>query len=267
MRGVVCLLSIACILGLSQEAFAEQGSELRFNENPVLLVANDWCPQHCESDESGLKGYIIDIVEGALEAEGVAYKIKYFPWVRALREVEQGRQDGLLTPTVAYTQFLFHEEAVGYQEYCVYTNKHSTFIYRTHADLLGKRIAFLKESGFGTLDTYLAEHKDEIRVNEFFGGQGYTVRIFEFLAANRTEAIIVTSDVYQFALKLKIIPDNFKVAGCLGAEKLAVGLSPVDKVRSQEIGKILDAGIRTLRQSGELSKIADRYGITLWLER
>lgn len=230
----------------------------------VTLVADDWCPQHCQTD-ARRKGYIVDIVGQALAREGVRYSISYRPWTRALRLTEQGSFDGLLTPTVnGYPQFYFHSEAVGYQQYCFYVNADSPWTYRAPADLHGKRIAHLKESGFGDLEKYIDANKDKIRIDEFVGSQGMIPRMFQFLAARRADAVIMTSDVYDMGLSDGAAGGVFKEAGCLANEKLAVGLSKANPERARWIAGKLDHGIRKLRASGELKTILARYGIAQW---
>lgn len=244
--------------GIAEDAYQQ------FNSKPVMLVADDWCPQHCEQGKE-YRGYIVDIVEQALDVEGVPYTIVYQPWLRAMKSVESGAYDGLLTPTVeGYPQFIFNAEAVGYQDYCFYTPKVSSWQFQRFEDLHGKRLSYLKDSGFGALSEYLASHKDEVNVFEFTGGKGFTHNIFEFLSRGRADVIIMTSDVYQFALKRGEIRDDYRSAGCLGHEKLAVGLSAVNSQRSRLIAQALDAGIRKLSASGKMERILQRYGTQPW---
>lgn len=260
MNKLLCLL----LLALVSPAGAEEQSAPPFHYKPIRLVADDWCPQHCEHNQQ-YKGYIIELVEQALQAEQVPFSISYQPWLRALKAVENGEFDGLLTPTLkGYPQFIFHNEAVGYQDYCFYTRNDSDWNYHQYADLLGKRLGFLKDSGFGELDSYLKQHSDQITVQQFPGGKGYTSKIFDFLERGRADVIVMTSDVYQFSLKTGAINDSFRSAGCLDHERLAVGLSPKNSPRSQEIARVLDKGILKLRENGELQKILLRYGIPLW---
>ncbi len=231
---------------------------------PVKLVADDWCPQHCEGDRQR-KGYVVDIVGQALRNEGVAYTIEYRPWTRALRMTEKGGFDGLLTPTVnGYPQFLFNKEAVGYQQYCFYVNANSNWRYSAPPDLLGKRIAHLKESGFGKLEQYITANRGAIRIEEFVGSSGMTDRMFKFLAADRADAVIVTSDVFDLGRRDNPAMGGHKQAGCLANEKLAVGLSQANPERSRWIAETLDSGIRKLRKSGQLKTILDQYGIAMW---
>ena len=255
--------ALVFLLLASQAASGLDGGE-PFSERPVRLVADDWCPQHCESGTPH-KGYIVDIVERALRLEKVPYVIEYRPWGRALAETQRGSFDGLLTPTVAeYPQFLFPREAVGYQEYCLYVRKDDPWKYVRPEDLLDRRVAFLKDSGLGELETFFERNARRTPIQQFSDGKGYTSRIFSFLARKRTDVVIITSDVYHFNLKSGIIANNFRQAGCLGAERLAVGLSQANPERSKRLAVILDQGIRQLRQSGELKKITDNYGIADW---
>lgn len=231
---------------------------------PVQLVVNEWCPQHCSHGE--LKGYVIEIVEQAFKEEGVPFEITYQPWIRALRDVEKGRKDGVLTPTVpGFPQFLYHEEAVGFQEYCFYAARSSPWRFHKNSDLVGQRVAFLDESGLGELEAYMTENSQHIAITRFASDDyNYVDRIFQFLMMGRTDLVIITSDVYEFSLKNKVIPNAFRNAGCLGKEKMAVGLSKADEKRSLLIGKALDRGIRKLRHTGQLKEILKKYGLADW---
>ncbi|NQD36814.1 transporter substrate-binding domain-containing protein [Permianibacter sp. IMCC34836] len=265
--GFACLSVIAAIAAISvasivAHADTEAGSRAENAQKPVALVADDWCPQHCEFNPSH-KGYIVEIVEQALTEEGVAFTITYAPWTRGLRMTEAGDFDGLLTPTVnGYEQFQFHQEPVGYQQYCFYVNADSPWRYTAPKDLLGKRLAHLKESGFGELETYLKANKDAIAIDEFPGNKDFTYSIFKFLAAGRADTIIMTSDVYDFGIRLGKIASTFKSAGCLSKQKLAVGLSKGNPERAKWLGQKLDSGIRKLRHSGKLKAILAEYGIS-----
>lgn len=231
---------------------------------PVALVADDWCPQHCEKSTTE-KGYVIDIVSEALELEGVPFTVKYVPWTRAMRMVERAEADGLLTPTVpGFPQFRFHRQAVGYQQYCFYVDKASDWKFANYADLLGKRIAMLADSGLGPLEGYLKANKDSITVSELRGENDFAFRLFKFLASKRADTVVLTSDVFEYSQATGVVDKGYKSAGCLDREKMAVGLAHGNATRSELIGKALDSGIEKLRKSGKLAAILARYGMTDW---
>jgi polar amino acid transport system substrate-binding protein len=228
------------------------------------LVANDWCPQHCEKDTED-KGYVVDIVSQALRLEGVPFSLRYFPWSRAMLMVDRGEVDGLLTPTIpGFPQYFFHGQAVGYQQYCFYADKSNSWTYGKPADLQGKRIAMLADSGLGELDDYLKANSGTISVTTLTGEHDFAKRLFTFLGLKRADAVVMTTDVFEYGQKKGDIGKNFRPVGCLEREKMAIGLSRKDLERSRMIGKALDQGIAKLRKSGQLAKTLALYGMKDW---
>jgi polar amino acid transport system substrate-binding protein len=233
-------------------------------EKPVALVVDDWCPQHCQNSTTE-KGYVVDIVTQALAIEGVPYSLQYVPWTRAMRMVEYGEADGLLTPTVpGFPQFLYHQQAVGYQQNCFYVDRESDWTFVNNTDLKGRNIAMLADSGLGATDEYLKANKDTIKVTELRGESDFAARLIQFLTSKRADTVILTSDVFQYIQAKGITGNRVKPAGCLDREKMAVGLSKVDATRSEWIGKALDRGIAQLRKSGQLAEILASYGMQDW---
>lgn len=254
-------LALFACLATSALCLATNGdADLR--NKPVRLVANDWCPQHCASGKPG-RGFIVDVVDAALRLEKIPYSLEFRPWLRAMAETESGKFDGLLTPTVdSYPQFNYHQEAVGYQEYCLYSRLDTNWQYRSFNDLYGKRLAFLKDSGFGALDDFLVANRERINVYEFPDSGDYAQRLFSFLEKDRADVVIITSDVFQFETQQGTIPRQFRTVGCLGPEKLSIGLTKADPTRSKLIGNALDRGLKTLRKTGQMQKLLARYGIS-----
>lgn len=230
------------------------------HEQPVRLVADEWCPQHCQNNPKH-KGYIVDIVERALETENVAYQLTYLPWLRAMALTQGGKYDALLTPLKnEFPEAIFNAETVGDQEYCIYTLNTDNWTYSKPSDFDGRQVAYLSSSGIGDLQHYF-DNTDKVAVQTFPGGDDYVTQLFNFLKTQRTNSVIITSDVYGFSVKEKIIDDSYRSAGCLGHNYLHVALSPADRDRSMLIADLLDAGIRKLRESGELNLILERYGL------
>lgn len=225
------------------------------------FVANEWCPQQCEH-ELNYKGYVVEILEAALNEVKASYTIEWVPWSRGLDMVRRGKIDGLLGPTVeGFPEFHYGKESIGHQEYCFYTNQDSNWTYQKPEDLFGQKIAYLKESGLGSLEDFFSKNKTKIETHEFVLGNDVIKTEFQFLAKKRCDAIIITSDVVKYEIGRKFIPDQFRAAGCLGKETLAVGFSKVNLARSQRISKILDKGLRKIKSNGEYDKIFKKYNM------
>ncbi|MCV2361258.1 transporter substrate-binding domain-containing protein [Paucibacter sp. TC2R-5] len=256
------LFGVVSLMVLQEVGAQPSWPELQ--RKPVALVANDWCPQHCESGAPD-KGYVVDIVTQALQSQGVPYTLHYFPWSRAMRMVDRGEVDGLLTPTVpGFPKYIFHAQAVGYQQYCFYADKSSQWRYRQPADLQNQHIAMLADSGLGEVDDYLKAHHSTITVTRFKGEQHFAKRLFIFLGLKRADTVVLSTDVFEYGQSKGDIGRNFQAVGCLEKEKMVVGLSKKDERRSQMIGEALDQGIIQLRKSGQLAKTLARYGMRDW---
>jgi len=265
VQRVLCFSLALLCLGFANMGNAQPRIAV-WQQKPVRLVADDWCPQHCESGHSE-KGYVVDIVSRALALEGVPFTVQYVPWARAMNMVTRGEADGLLTPTVpGFPQYLYHDKAVGFQQYCFYVDSASDWKYNRFADLNGKRLAYLKDSGFGPLEDYLKANQASIATTELTGDKDFAKRLFAFLGMKRADAVIVTTDVFAYGQSQGDIAKGFKRAGCLAQEKMAVGLSPANTERSRAIGQALDQGIGKLRSSGALKKLLARYGMQVWPE-
>jgi polar amino acid transport system substrate-binding protein len=239
-------------------------AETAFNEiknQGVVLVADEWCPQHCPNNPV-LKGYIVDTIEAAFKIENIPVTIVYAPWLRAVRDTISGQYDGLLTPTVEnFPEFYYGQESIGVQEYCMYVKENSSWKYRHFSDFKGYRVAFLADSGFGELDGYFKKNNKTIKQIEFADSDNYVKRIFKFLSMNRADIVIITSDVYRYYRLNNLIPDRYKNAGCLGAKRLAVGFSPKNRDRIKLISSILDSGVRKIRNNGTMKRIHAQYGL------
>ncbi len=78
-------------------------SEISIQESKrkLLIVGEYWPPMEFEED-GVTKGAHVDIVDLVMKRIGVDYKIKFVPWSRALKMVEEGDADALLS--AAYTE-------------------------------------------------------------------------------------------------------------------------------------------------------------------
>ena len=96
------------------------------------------------------------------------------------------------------------------------------------------------------------------------GERDFAKRLFVFLGLKRGDTVVLTTDVFEYAQQHGDVDRDFRAAGCLEREKMAVGLSRSDPQRSAQIGNALDQGIAQLRRSGQLAKILARYGLKDW---
>lgn len=150
------------------------------DKDKYVFAADDWCPVHCSAEEIG-GGYIVDIIKEIFDLENIQIEIVFVPWQRAVRGTNSGRYDGLLTPTKkSNPEMFFHSRPIGFQEYCIYSTKDSDWKYSDFSSFKNSRVAYLKDSGLGALDTYFDKNENEIEIFRYSGSDDYIVNLFKF---------------------------------------------------------------------------------------
>lgn len=100
----IALLSM--ILGLSPFAFSEPG--------PISLAATNYPPYTIIQQFGTVGGVDAEIVKAAFSQQSLQISVSTPPWVRALKSVEHGKVDGLLscTKNQQRSQFLYYSSPI-----------------------------------------------------------------------------------------------------------------------------------------------------------
>jgi len=224
----------------------------------VNLVANNWCPQHCINDKDS-PGYLVEIAQSALDITKTQHSLTFQPWLRAVKNVNNGSFDGLLTPAKSEEkQLLRHNIVLASQRFCFYVKKSNNITLNTLFDFNFKSIAFVKGNHLGNeFMNYIEDKNNKVFVNKLLSNNNeFAPRVFSFLLKQRVDAIAITEDMGDFYLgHHPDINQLVKKSYCTQKESLHVGLNPTNTKRSEEISKILDSGILKIKENGTYDKI------------
>ena len=114
-------------------------------ESTIIFAVDEWCPQHCQKDKNR-EGYIVDIIKEIFALENIPIEITYLPWLRAIIGTRDGTFAGLLTPTkISNPELLFHSRPIGYQEYCIYVKKSSSWKYSDISSFKNTSVVYLED--------------------------------------------------------------------------------------------------------------------------
>lgn len=228
----------------------------------VNLVANNWCPQHCINDENS-PGYLVEIAQSALDITKTQHTLTFQPWLRAVKNVNNGNFDGLLTPAQSEEkQLLRHNVALATQRFCFYVKKSNNISLNKLEDFNSKSIAFVKGNHLGNeFMNYIDDKNNKVFVNKLLSNNNeFAPRVFSFLIKKRVDAIAITEDMGDFYLgQNPDINQRIKKGYCTQKESLHVGLNPTNIKRSEEISEILDRGILKIKENGTYDKILKKY--------
>jgi polar amino acid transport system substrate-binding protein len=118
-------------------------------EGRALVFASDeWCPYVCF--ESTRAGYLVDLAHALFESPARPVEIRRMSWLRAIREAEAGRIDGVLGAAPGESPLLLYPERAAAGDpvaFAVRSDDPWTF---THPrDLSGRRIGLAQGYRFG----------------------------------------------------------------------------------------------------------------------
>ena len=228
----------------------------------VTLVANNWCPQHCMND-TDKPGYLVEIAQAALSAEGIQSTITFEPWLRAVKSVEANTRDGLLTVAVSEQKHLLrHQEPLASQRFCFYTLSRENIHLNSLSDFQGKTISFVKGNDLGgKFMEYISDKKNGVTLHEITAGtEEFAPRVFQLLTVGRIQSVAITEDMGDYYLgNNSVVKQQVSKGFCSPSEFLHIGLSPKNPARSRQIGRQVDNGLKKIKANGVYNSIRKNY--------
>lgn len=230
----------------------------------ISLRADPYCPYNCKPD-SERPGYLIEIARAVFEPAGHTIDYRSLNWSRALAEARKGQYDGVVGGLKSDApDFVYPDVPLGSAQFCFYTKKSSAWSYSGVASLSGITLGVVANYSFGeTLDPYIKANAGNVRKIDAVSGDAALDSNVKKLLLGRVGAVLDDAAVVSFYLAGKKLTDETRVAGCDGAKEIYIGFSPANP-KSKDRAALLAAGLETLRASGELAKILERYGLKDW---
>lgn len=248
------LLALAC-LGLALPVVAAV----------VSIRADPWYPFNGDPD-SDRPGYMIEIARYALAKGGHQVDYQILPWRRSLDAAERGRIDCVVgVHPVSARSLLYTEESYGRVEEAFFSRRDAPpWQYRNVGDLRDKVVAVIGGYRYGdSIDPYVAEMANTRSVY-VANGEDALERNIRMLLAGRVDLVLEVPYVFNAKAKeMGVLQEVREAARLNESYDLYIACSPV-RVTSDGYLRLLDAGIRELRRTGELRKILDKYGVEDW---
>lgn len=249
------LLTIVLLFGLSSPGFSEK----------IVLVADVWPPYNNALGDND-KGYIVDIAERIFAKNGHEVEYKILPWKVAIAETLKGTYDGLIGADAEDgAGFIFPQEEIGSYQIAFFVKKGNPWRFTNTRSLEKIKLGVAEGYGYNQWvhDYIQANKKNYTRVQSATGDHPLTVNIRK-LIAGKIDATIAAYSTMSYSAKKLGVENMIQFAGTGGmGKKVYIVLSPNTK-DSSLYAKMLDDGIREMRDSGELNEILARYGMKDW---
>lgn len=228
----------------------------------VSIRADVWYPMNGDPG-SGNQGFMIDIAEKVLTANGHTLDYKAMPWERALDQVRAGKFDCVVG---AYKSdapdFVFPQEHWGLDSTGVFVRADDSFQYTDLASLTGRKVGVIKGYAYDDdLNNAIASDKKTFKAAA--GGNALESNIKK-LTGKRLDSVIESTAVFSAKASEIGMVDKTKLAGVIGDKSpIYIACSP-NKPSSGGLVKMFDEGLAKLRASGELASIMGKYGMSDW---
>lgn len=234
----------------------------RASADAVRLCADEWMPFNGVAEDSR-PGYVIELARAIFEPAGVKVEYQVIPWDEALTAVREGRMDAAIGANKTEAEGLIvPAESIGAPPICLMVRTESTWNYRNIVSFRDVKLGVIKDySYWPSLDTYIEKKAgDGVVIVE---GDAPLSELMQLLVDRKVEVIAESEPVLLWHLRANEIDrSQFRVVYKHEAEPIYVAFAPNDAGR--RFATDFDAGVKTLRASGELDRLLRRYGLRDW---
>jgi polar amino acid transport system substrate-binding protein len=232
----------------------------------IVMTSDDSPPYAIASAAPGEPaGFMIDVAKAVFEKEGYGLRVEFFPYMRSIQEVREGRADGVLLVAEATAPgLIFLKNPISREKVAFFVKAGSPWRYGGVGSLEGKRIA--TGFGFDFADPEIGEFvkrasADTPALVQLISGADVNSRNFQKLLSGRVDIVIATEMIGTYVARQDGIFDRVEIAGRSKADIVAqTGFDPRDPSASA-YAEMLSRGVAELLKSGRMAEIKARYGL------
>lgn len=228
----------------------------------VVIRADHWYPMNGNPGDTN-PGFMIEIAQRTLAQAGHTVDYDLMPWERALHSAENGVIDCVVG---AYQSdapnLLFPENSQGVDITGTFVKKGSPWRYSDLDALKSVQIGAISGYSYGDdLDAFIQQNPQNVQL---LSGDTALEQNIRKLLSGRIDMILESPAVLNAKLKTLNLQGQVEFAGAVGKpENLYIACTP-KKASSHAYIKLISDGTQQLRQSGELKKILEKYGLSDW---
>lgn len=225
----------------------------------ITLTTTNWCPYACEGAQAE-SGIVHEYIKAIFANMGIDVQIKFYPWTRAIKDVETGRADGLLTAVHEEApSLLFTASPIMAYKVCFFSDTQNQWSFSGGQSLAEITLGAIKGYGYGAvIDEYIRSADSQHRVHLISGGREI-IRFINMLELKRIDAFL--DDQYVIAWKTKASHKDFsqlRNAGCLEENPFYMAFNPDVPGVQALISRLNEEFAQTDNQQ-MLEKILNKY--------
>lgn len=229
----------------------------------ITLTADEWCPYNCMPTGKHT-GYIVEAAEVIFESENISINYVTLPWSRALIETAVGDRDGIIgAGRDEAPDLIFPVLPMGVATHAIFTLPGDPWQFEDLSSLKMVTLGAIQDYSYGTLfDDYISLPENQSRIELVRGNQSLE-QLVRMLKAGRVDAIVEDKNVLQYTLAREFPDIELEMKGVIATEEIFVAFTPASEA-STGYATLLDSGLQSLRDSGELERILEKYNVEDW---
>lgn len=253
VRRVLLTLLTSCLFSASVVA-----------AEPIRLVGDEFCPYNCDP-ASGKPGYMVEVLEEILAAQGLTINYRLKPWSRAVQVVANGGAHVLLANTYNSAPDKRLQLVMGEDSTCFLTRHTDPWRFTDVTALQQHRIGVIQGYHYdagGPLDQYLRSNHPQVYLAK---GELPLRGLMSMLLQERIDLVLDNCNVLKRKVSKMDIAEQTRLAGTLPDyhADLHIAFSPADPDAEQLMALVRD-GLAELRRNGRLAAILQTYNVNDW---
>ncbi|KUP94282.1 substrate-binding periplasmic protein [Tritonibacter horizontis] len=229
----------------------------------VSIRADNWCPYNCEPG-SEQPGYMIEVLQQALEPHGYSIDYQNMNWVRSLAQAEAGEITGVVGASEEEVPGFRLSPILGVWDLAIAVRKGEAIDMSTAAPFEGRTVGAIRGYEYGgAITEYIEAHEGDTSVVQLVGGDAPLESNLKKLAAGRVDMVPDDAAVLRYTIANLGLSDEFVLISVDEPSPLYAAFSPnVDM--SGDLAAHVEAAVADMRADGRLASIMERYGLSDW---
>jgi polar amino acid transport system substrate-binding protein len=231
---------------------------------PVIRIRADaWMPYNGDP-KADKPGYVVEIARAVFGAEGIQVDYQTMPWNDALKAARAGEIEAVIGANKTEADGLIAKTSIGAPRMGLFCRKGFQWGYDSISSLRKARLGVIDGySYWDSLDAYIANPRGG-KVTKFSGDAPLADALAK-LDGGELDLVAETIPVFVWSVKYggrKM--GDYWLAYTHEAEPIYLAFAKNEQ--GAKCSAIFDAALKKMRQSGELKRILENYGLTDWLE-
>lgn len=242
------------------------GWQVAAHAETVTLAADTWCPYNCAEG-----GYMVEIARDIFQKNNIDVDYRVMPWKEAVEKARDGEVDGIVGATRDDApDFVFPASLQGMSDMRFWVRDDSPWIYSGLDSLKGVKLAVIEDYAYSKeLNDYIAANKGNSARIYMASGNKPLEDNLKRLKNKEVDVVAEDDNVINYLMTAAGANYPIKSVGTpvkyeeINFNFLYIAFSPKTP-NAARYARMLDDGMKQLRESGELKKILDIYHVNDW---